>query len=299
MSVSLICTVRNAEATLIPTIESVISQSAKDWEFVIVDDGSSDNTASMLNRYARLDGRIRVIRTSGIGRVAALNLAVQEAKYPLLANIDGDDLCHRRRIELQREWMQRHPQFAAVYTDVVFVMGLQQPEWLPLHMDDAKVAETGKILALYNPIVHSSVMMRRSAVLEADGYSYPHGNDDYDLWVKMLERGQRIGFLNLPLAARRLHPGQWFAHTNRFHVLKASGEVQLRAIRHFKMGASYRGLLASRMLYGILPFGLRVGLHRVLQQVRFQQASRQRQRAGCKRTTVSALARQLSSRQRN
>jgi glycosyltransferase involved in cell wall biosynthesis len=86
-SVSVISTARNAAATIEATIQSTLDQDFRNWEMIIVDDGSTDATASIVNRFAEADPRIRLIATPGVGRGRALNLALAAARSDLVANI--------------------------------------------------------------------------------------------------------------------------------------------------------------------------------------------------------------------
>src|SRR5699024_5738845 len=99
--ISIICTVRNGEKTISKTIDSILEQSYENWEFIIVDDGSTDKTIDILNEYKIKDKRIRVVSTGIIGRGKALNKAVSKANGNYLCNIDADDLMHPEKLSIQ------------------------------------------------------------------------------------------------------------------------------------------------------------------------------------------------------
>ena len=107
--ISILMPVRNEERYLQAALDSLYRQSLPDWELLAVDDGSLDATPGILSRAARADARVRVIRREGGGLVAALNDGLKECRAPLLARMDGDDISHPRRLELQACYLQANP----------------------------------------------------------------------------------------------------------------------------------------------------------------------------------------------
>ena len=95
---SVICTVKNGAQTIASVIESIQAQTLKQWEFVIVDDGSTDETREIVGKYASADNRIKLIQTPGIGRGRALNLAIAQSNSECIANIDADDPSHQNQV---------------------------------------------------------------------------------------------------------------------------------------------------------------------------------------------------------
>jgi len=105
-TVSVIMSVFNGEKFLSETIDSVLNQSFRDFEFVIVDDGSTDATADILSKYVLRDGRIRVLGDGNRGRAASLNLAISLANGKYVANTDADDVSMPGRLEEQVAFME-------------------------------------------------------------------------------------------------------------------------------------------------------------------------------------------------
>ena len=101
--VSVICTARNAARTIAATLDSIMDQKGMPyWEMIVVDDGSTDDTASVGEAYQAREPRLRLFRLlKARGRAAALNVALRIAKADLVANIDADDVAHPRRLRLQ------------------------------------------------------------------------------------------------------------------------------------------------------------------------------------------------------
>lgn len=254
-AVSVICTARNAAATIEATLQSVLAQDRRDWELVVVDDGSTDTTAAAIDRFARRDGRIRLVKTPGVGRGRALNLAVGHARAELIANLDADDLSHPRRLSLQLEALRARPEFALLCTNFIVIRAGEPGPWPELDgLGAAPVKDVTDQLTLRNPVLHSSVLIRKAVLLDVGGYSeHRSSHFDYELWIRLAARGHRIGRVHLPLAAKRLHPGQAFGYGKRIAYLRASTRLQVRAIR--LLGRDWRHLLIVpvRFGWGLMP----------------------------------------------
>ena len=200
-------------------IESVLGQTLGDLELVVVDDGSTDATASILGSFG--DPRVRVTRERRGGLTSALRSALGLARAPLVARLDADDVALPERLERQRDFLERHPEVGLLGTAAREVGVVRPPT------EDAALRGA---LIRHNPFVHSSVMMRRSALEQAGGYdpSFPVAQD-YDLWMRM-SRVTRMANLPEALVVRRLLPGRISA-TREAERLRAEARVRWRAVR--------------------------------------------------------------------
>ena len=254
-TVSIICTAKDAEATIDDTLTSVRSQSFRDWELIVVDDGSGDGTIDRILHHSREDPRIRLISTEGIGRAKALNLALSETRGHLIANIDADDLVHPDQLRILLESALRKPPFAVLCTDYVIIGAGETPEWtvavkeliLPLR-------DITRDLMKRNPVCHSSVIMHKDALLSVGGYDESLSTQiDYDLWIRLAHRGNKIGKISTVLAAKRIHRGQSFEARNRLRYLINSARTQARAIR--LLGGRWHHWLSLilRFIWGLRP----------------------------------------------
>jgi teichuronic acid biosynthesis glycosyltransferase TuaG len=260
-STTVICTAKNAASTIEGTIRSILAQDLQNWEMIIVDDGSADNTVSTVRAFAQADPRITLVATRGMGRGRALNLAIAEAKADLVANIDADDESHPYRLRCQLEAMQQHPEFAVVAAECVRVYGAASPVWPEIDAGALfGVKDVTRVLAINNPICHSSAMMRKAAIIGLGGYNEEILIEDYDLWVRLAGAGHRLGRIQLPLVAKRIHPGQAFLYRRRLHYLATGVVIQGRAIRVLDSGRQYIALMPLRFVWGLLPVGLRLRL---------------------------------------
>jgi teichuronic acid biosynthesis glycosyltransferase TuaG len=274
--VSVFCTARNAAPTIEATIRSTLAQDFHNWEMIIVDDGSTDDTASIVRGFASSDPRIRLIATEGVGRGRALNLALAEAKADLVANIDADDESHPCRLRCQVEAMKRNPEFAVMATEWFRVYGAARPVWPEIDPGACFAVEdvTGS-LVVSNPICHSSVMMRKAAIIGLGGYNEEILTEDGDLWVRAVAAGHRLGCIQLPLAIRRIHAGQHYHHYPRLPYLWAGLQVKARAIRLLGVRARDVPMIVLRLLWAILPVQvrntvIRLGAGRRIGKIRFR-----------------------------
>jgi len=187
--VSILLPVRDEEQFLPAALASLIRQTMTDWELVCVDDGSTDGTPSILAEAARRDCRIRILRTSGEGLVAALNTGLAACRAPLVARMDGDDISHPRRLELQTATMTADPTLGLVACSFrhfprqrIRVGMLAYESW---QNDLVSHESIVRDLFVESPFVHPSVMFRKEVVTSLGGYRETGWAEDYDLWLRM------------------------------------------------------------------------------------------------------------------
>jgi glycosyltransferase involved in cell wall biosynthesis len=255
-----ICTARDAAATIDRALGSVLAQTLADLELIVVDDGSNDATPARVGALVTADRRVRLIRTAGVGRGRALNLALAEVRHELVANIDADDEWHPEHLARTAGALRLRPAFAILGTACLQLQGAARAAWPDLpHAAD--VVEVTRLLTQGNPIFHSSVVMRRDVVRMVGGYREElASNFDYDLWVRLAGAGHRLGRLPLILAVKRIHPNQAFLYGRRLRYLSTSAGIQARAIRALGGGRQDMARIPLRFLWGLLPVGLRLRL---------------------------------------
>jgi glycosyltransferase involved in cell wall biosynthesis len=254
--VSVILTVRNGERHIHAAIESMVAQTLEAWELIVIDDGSSDQTAAIIETFANSDARIQLVRTLGVGRAAALNMALERAQAPYVANIDVDDPSHPQRLDMLVKAMESASLYAVIGTRSLYLIEDEQPRWQSYSALEAEIRDITKALVRYNPINHSSVIMRTDALRNVNGYRTLRSSLDYDLWTRLAQAGYRLGMLSAMLASKRLHHAQHFERSSRIPYLWDSVNVQARAVAAF--GNWYHwALLPARFAYGLLPGRLR------------------------------------------
>ncbi len=229
-AVSVVLSVHNDAPFLAEAIESILAQSVRDFEFLIVDDGATDGSGAIIDRYAAADPRIRAFHQPNRGLIFSLNRMIAEARAPLIARMDGDDVALPERFAAQMRFLSAHTDHGVLGTGVIGidVHGAVRRDWSVAYpTDDAafRAALPGGAL-----ICHPSVMMRRDLVLAVGGYraAYRH-SEDYDLWLRLSER-TRITSLPDRLLHYRGSPDQ----VSRRHGLEQryGAAVALAAHRH-------------------------------------------------------------------
>lgn len=252
-------TVRNGRGWVVPAIRSVMRQSFGDWQLIVVDDGSSDGTGERVMELAREDARITYISTSGLGRGPALNLALSKCTAALLANLDADDVAHPERLKIQVEMARLHPEYSLFCADTVTFVDESSPIWPERPVSPLGVQEVTAQLAYRNPVNHSSVLVRREALLAVNGYDAGRPSQfDYDLWVRMAGAGFRLARIRAPLTGKRVHGGQHFESGGHFFYILRSLRVQLRAIMLLRAGVKAWLYLAARFVWAMLPRRVRM-----------------------------------------
>ena len=198
--------VYNAAPYLAPAVASIQAQTFGDFEFIIVDDGSTDRSLEILQRFAKEDPRIKILSRPNTGLVGALNDGLAAARGEYLARMDADDASTPQRLEQQLARMKIEPDCVALGGAALFT----DPEGRPLkvyapHLDHAAIEDD---LAAGNggALIHASILFRREALLRCGGYRQRYNYiEDLDLFVRLLDIGR---LANLPdiLYHYRQHP---------------------------------------------------------------------------------------------
>jgi len=189
VDVSVVMSVYNGGRYLRDSVESVLGQSFGDFEFLIVNDGSTDGSRDILAEYERQDGRIRVIDQENTGLTMALIRGCGEARGRYIARQDADDLSHHHRLAEQAALLERDPAvgFVSCWAQYIGPEG----ELLEKVTRPADPQEATRLLLdeRQGPPAHGSVMFRASAYHELGGYRRQfYYAQDSDLWLRMAER---------------------------------------------------------------------------------------------------------------
>ncbi len=208
-AISVAMSVYNGERFLAAAIESVLGQTFGDFEFLILDDGSTDATASILRSYERADARVRPIVRENRGLVASLNELLHRAQAPIVARMDADDICRPNRFARQIAFLAEHPDHGVVgswsedmgeHGEPIVRTGADHP----LTHEEVLVA----IAEGQQVICHPAAMYRRDVVLGVGGYhaAFRHC-EDYDLWLRLASE-TRLGNIPERLVRYRRYDGQ-------------------------------------------------------------------------------------------
>jgi glycosyltransferase involved in cell wall biosynthesis len=206
-TVSVVMPVYNERPYLEESIRSVLNQSFDDFEFIIVNDGSTDGSKDVMERFSDEDQRIRVFHqeNQGIGTSRNRGLRLAHGKY--IAVMDGDDVTHTDRFERQVRFLDENPEIGVVGTKSKYI----DSEGNPHPWGHWPIPTTPEVIAwrlMFNTcLVHPSVMMRHSLIEKLGGYAeWATPAEDYELWTRAV-REMRLANLPGTLHELRRHEG--------------------------------------------------------------------------------------------
>lgn len=184
--VTILMPVLNSELTLGKAIESLLAQTYKDFTLLIIDDGSTDSTWSVINSFK--DRRIKSIRHhKNLYLPTRLNEGISLCKSEFLARADGDELSSPRRLELQVKFLQEHPNYVAVGSNFIRVDSSGKLIFKSSLPED--YVEIKEKIFLANPFRHGSLLFRRQVFEMVGQYdSYYRYSQDYDLMLRLANR---------------------------------------------------------------------------------------------------------------
>jgi glycosyltransferase involved in cell wall biosynthesis len=249
--VSVLLPVRDARETLDACLDSLARQTLHHHEVIAVDDGSRDGSGERLLARAACDPRLRVFRTPPRGITAALNLALGEARAPIVARMDADDVSHPRRLAAQAARLSADPRVDILGCRVAVVGGSSgggmraHVAWANGLLDHEAMARGRFVEA---PLVHPSVAMRAGALRRLGGYRDFEGPEDYDLWLRAFDAGLRFAKLPEVLLEWRDSPAR---------LTRTDARYSADAFRRLKVASLARGPLAGRpaAVWGAGPVG--------------------------------------------
>ncbi len=222
--------VYNGQEYIGDALDSILKQSFRDFEFIVVNDGSLDGTARILQRYAQLDERLLVLHQENHGVIAALNRGCRLARGTYIARMDADDVSVPGRFEMQVDFLDRHPTVAVVGGAIRFinttgdVIGERR---YPLEDRQIKKALRENNCCL----MHPAIMMRKNAFDTTGGYrsSFVHAEDN-DLFLRLADRGEMANLSDV-LLYYRLHARQVSTRHIRQQVLSGLAAEAVARIR--------------------------------------------------------------------
>jgi glycosyltransferase involved in cell wall biosynthesis len=218
----------NGESFLAEAIESILGQTYGDFEFLIVDDGSTDKTLAIIQRYR--DSRIRLYRMNHGGIVQALNFGLKQASTRWVARMDADDVSMPDRLEQQWMAVLRNPRAVLCYTDVEeFGAGHHLGKRARSPRSRAFMALT---LCRWCPISHSTVLFHKQTAIESGSYQANERHaEDFGLWGRMLLAGD---FIYIPRKLVRLRKHDSSISFSHQHIQRElTGRLCLKHVESF------------------------------------------------------------------
>lgn len=243
--VTVLMPVRNGAQFLEPAIRSILAQGLRDFEFIICDDGSIDDTPHILARFAGRDSRIRVITLPSSGLVAALNIGIQEARTTWVARMDADDVAWPDRLAVQLAAAAAHPEAAAIGSAWRIIDQSGRPREI-IHPPSSPAAIAERLLER-NCLAHPTMLLNRAAVIDAGSYRAAFRQaEDYDLWLRLSERSPLYA-VQRPLLDYREHALQASQSGLEQRILAELGaQVAARARRRGERDPASGAVLVDR-----------------------------------------------------
>lgn len=202
IKISVLMSVHNGSDYLKEAIQSVLDQTFEDFEFIIVDDGSTDETAEIIKGFS--DERIvHINNNKNIGLTLSLNRALSLAKGEYIARIDADDVYTYQKLMLQSKFLDHNKSHGLVASSTIRID--QTGKEIQKVSCKNRDLEICSLMVSENPFVHGSVMVRRDLVLKVGGYrNHFVTTQDFDLWVRIAEVSF-TGAISEYLYLRRMH----------------------------------------------------------------------------------------------
>jgi glycosyltransferase involved in cell wall biosynthesis len=263
--VSVIIPAYNRANTLPEALRSVQAQTLKDWEAIIIDDGSSDETESVARSFQAGDDRIRYIHQTNRGRSAARNVGIAQAKGEYVAFLDSDDVFLPRKLETQVLAMQAHPEYGMAYTNYTMMSESGEPikgwglrkEVLTGYVYPALLYSVGAAL-MYT----SSVIVRRDLFASAGMYDETmHYCEDLDLWRRVARLSPILQIREALIVIRGHDVGKPASETMRNRLLylqkafrddpSLSARTRRSLYRDMYLRYGYRGLRRGEIKFFI------------------------------------------------
>ncbi|MCM8824400.1 MAG: glycosyltransferase [Candidatus Omnitrophica bacterium] len=232
--VSVIMAAYNEEKNISKAIESILSQTFENFEFIIINDGSTDRTEEIIKKYQKKTTRIHLISKENTGLADSLNLGIRHSRGEYIARMDADDIADEKRLEIQVNFLENNPEIALVgsWCYLIDLDNNRRIECRSPILDK----EIRKYMQKDNPFIHSSVMMRRSVIKKVGGYDRIQGMEDYGLWIRIAKNYKVANipmFLITRFENKNLYLRPCYKGLNRYDIYSLRLRNQLKAVRNF------------------------------------------------------------------
>lgn len=229
MEITVLMPAYNAEKYIAEAIDSVLKQSFTNFEFIIVDDGSTDSTLSIIRSYS--DKRIVLIENSH-DYIASLNIGLKTAKGKYIARMDADDIMHIDRLRIQYSIMEEEPSIT-VCSSWARIFGEKIAQKQLVNSFSGIIEQPLLVLLRENIIAHPTVMIRSQFLknnnLSYESYAYA---EDYKLWTEIAKLGGTFFIESQPLLLYRISENQVTALKNQEQII-TSNKIRYEIINYF------------------------------------------------------------------
>lgn len=248
--ISVLMGVYNCASTVEESIRSITDQTVTDWEFIICDDGSSDNTFEVVKALAEKEPRIVLIQNErNMGLAPTLNHCLRVARGTYTARMDGDDICAPDRFEKELAVLEGDPD-CAVVSCAMHSFDENGLYGTTVYPASPKIEDFFRT----SPFCHAGCMMRREVLQELDGYNESDAVmrfEDFDLWYRLYKAGYHGRNLTEPLYSMRDDRNAYKRRKLKFRINSAL--LICRIYLDFKPGIRYLPYVAMPVIKGLLP----------------------------------------------
>ena len=265
--ISIVMAIYNCAPTLKEAIDSILAQTYTDWELIMCDDGSTDDTLSIAESYAGKYDNILVIRNeSNKGLPYSLNHCIEYAQGDFIARMDGDDISLPNRFEVEMALLESHPEYAIVSCAMINFddsgdWGIQRKPEKPTKMD----------FISDSPFCHAPCIMRKDALADVGNYTVRpdlRRGQDYYLWHKFYSKGYKGYNIQEPYYKMRddkdaaFRRGYNMSYSQRVRKSLMFYKVRKEIFRNLDIPLKYRMYALRPVLVAMLPYSVYTFLHK-------------------------------------
>lgn len=263
--VSVVMPIYNAQQYLAQAIDSILSQTLKNFELILINDASIDKTLQIIRKYKRRDNRIRIINNKkNLQMAQSLNLAISKAESDLIARMDQDDISLPNRLEVQYDFMKSHPNIAIVGNNIIIINEKNKIIGKRTYPTTSKGLK--KILFRYSAFAHPTVMFRKYPFQKTGGYNLQkHPCEDIDLWFRL---GIKHEFASIPIFLLKYRVSIISGSHQKLINTETKGlKIKFEAIKKYGYRPVFYDIIYNILQFAtawIMPPGIRIKLYNIL-----------------------------------
>jgi glycosyltransferase EpsE len=263
--VSVVTTVYNGEPYVDRAIPSILAQTLENFEWILVDDGSTDRTPEILQELAGRDSRVRVFSPGRLGITAAANYGISRARGEYIARQDFDDRSYAERLRLQVAFLDAHPDVGVVGGSYVLVDEIRGERYV--RMPPTQHSEILPAMARSIPFANTLVAFRRQVWSDAGGYPEVADLEDLMLWIKAAKLGWRFASIGEVLGEHFVHSTSFFHRSFKYaERQRGLARLQAQAVRDLGLPKWMYLFALGRYAYAYSPSAIKRMLRRSLGQ---------------------------------
>jgi glycosyltransferase EpsE len=261
--VSIVTSVYNGEKYFDKVVSCVLNQTYNNFEWIIVDDGSTDSTAQMIANLASKDKRVKLFFPGRLGRVKALNYGIEQAHGEYVANQDFDDVSYPERLQRQVEFLNENPNVGLVGCNYILNDENRNERYvrIPPKAHEAILEKMAKCV----PFANTLVTYRKELWMQTNGYTEMDGIEDLYLWIQFAKCGWYFGCVDEILGEHWVHANSYWHQSFRYsHRQKVLASVQWKAIKDLNLPIWMGVYPLGRYIYCHSPKKIKTFIRRVI-----------------------------------